>query len=199
VGSLKGKVDMSTVKKSMYCSTEAFQRFLFWLHPDQDLAQIHFHEILIKITKIFQYRGSDISKELADQTIYRVIEQIDTIVEQVCNPIQYIYMVANQVFDEDLKQVTTQRPASLLVEYEPDLLQVTQHLRERVECYLSQLSPEEHELLLRYYQEEKLFEQDKKKSSSHNQEDSLITKRKGTFQMRTDLNKYVFNKGYALK
>jgi hypothetical protein len=130
---------------------EGFASFLDWLSPERDRAGEAYERLRFSLQAYFARRGSPYADELTDETINRVIVNID---EPIANKMGYCYGVARNVFREslrkerthlDIDEVTIAAPAA-----EPENFS-----HECLDQCLSRLPAESRNLLLEYYREAK--------------------------------------------
>jgi hypothetical protein len=60
---------------------DGFDKLLGWLGPDRDSAGKKYEEIRLKLIKIFARRGCMLAEELADETMDRVCNKAQKIVD----------------------------------------------------------------------------------------------------------------------
>ena len=85
-----------------------FDKLLFWLDKDREVAGHKYESIRLKLIKIFHARDCHLAEELADETIDRVADRIDFLTQNyVGNPVLYFYGVAKRVFLEFTRKPTT--------------------------------------------------------------------------------------------
>ena len=140
------------MKKQPNLTQETFDRLLYWLHPDRELAGQKYEEIRSRLIKILVRRGCNCAEELADEAINRVVKKLDTLIATYAgDPALYFYGVAQNVFMEYVKKKPLPSPVleQPLKETDPD------DDYECLEKCLEQISPESHWLIVEYYQEEK--------------------------------------------
>lgn len=128
-------------------TNEAFERLLKWLSPNQDDAGKCYEELRRKLIGYFVYRGSRFPEDLADQTLDRVAEVLETRgTEFEAGPVAFTLGVARNIHRESLREKTkipleSVGPAS--EDKEDDF-------RCLDEC-LEKLPAEARELICRYY------------------------------------------------
>jgi DNA-directed RNA polymerase specialized sigma24 family protein len=144
--------------KERELTPKAFTRLLAKLDPDPEMAGEKYERLRRQLIKFFEWRGSFISDELADETLNRLARKIDEGEEIEKNVFAFSLGIARFVFREALKRPDNRRaPMQELdtvaapperVEEDDDLWVVC--LRE---C-LGGLSEENRELIIEYYQDE---------------------------------------------
>ncbi len=87
------------VKKEL--THEKFAKFLVWLNPNEEIAGEEYERLRFRLITFFSTRKCRFPEELADETINRVINKIET--EDVENKIAFCYGVAKFVFLESLR------------------------------------------------------------------------------------------------
>lgn len=94
---------------------EAFDNFLRWLHPDRDEAGRKYEEIRCKLIRFFTCRGCCDPEGLTDETITRVIRQIQPkTAEYKGEPIAFFYAVGKNVYREE-GRIRLPAPEDLLI------------------------------------------------------------------------------------
>ena len=132
---------------------ERFDRLLAWLDPDREEAGRKHEAIRKRLIKIFVCRGSNISEELADNTIDRVARKIETILPTyVGDPANYFSAVATNILHESVRKEKAPRvlpPVPVPTDEEKE------ELYARMETCMQKLSEFDRDLVLSYYQLEK--------------------------------------------
>jgi DNA-directed RNA polymerase specialized sigma24 family protein len=129
-------------------TNEAFERLLKWLSPNQDDAGKRYEELRRKLIGFFVYRGSGFPEDLADQTLDRVAEVLETReTELEAGPVAFTLGVARNIYRESLKEKTKFPPESV----SPAGEDKEDDFRCLDEC-LEKLPAEARELICRYYQ-----------------------------------------------
>lgn len=96
---------MPPPRKIHVLSPEEFDRLLFWLDPDRELAAITYEKIRWRLIAILAARECPIPEELADETIDRVARRVSDIADHYSgDKILYFFGVANNVHHEYLKK-----------------------------------------------------------------------------------------------
>jgi DNA-directed RNA polymerase specialized sigma24 family protein len=145
-------------RKERELTPEAFTKLLAILDPDQEAAGGKYEQLRRKLIKFFEWRGSFISDELADETLNRLARKIDEGEEIEKNVFALSLGIARFVLLENLK-----RPDNKRVEMkELAAVAAPQERREEDddlwavclrEC-LSGVSEENRDLIIEYYQDE---------------------------------------------
>jgi DNA-directed RNA polymerase specialized sigma24 family protein len=138
---------------------DAFVGFLSLLSPDPEIAGEKYEELRQQLIKFFEWRGSHIADELADETLNRVIRKIDEGEEIEKNILALSLGIARFVFMEyrrlpdnrrvEIEELFTVAAPLVRQEGDDDLWLISLK-----EC-LSYLSDEDRELIIEYYQEDK--------------------------------------------
>jgi len=126
----------------------AFERMLFWLNPDRDLAAQKYETIRRRLVEIFASRGFSDAESLADETIDRVIPKVEKVsAGWVGDPAYFFLGVARKILLEKLKP-----PPAVLPPPEPDAEETQQRELEDhcLEKCLARLPQEDRQLILEY-------------------------------------------------
>jgi DNA-directed RNA polymerase specialized sigma24 family protein len=128
-----------------------FHNLLRWLDPDNERSVERYYSIRRGLVKIFEIRGCWEAEEMADLTIDRVIEKVDSVADSFDgDPAAFFFGVAKRVFLEFRRQ-----PVS--IEYSQSFSPTTEGQEEPspyLDCLdscLAGLSPERHRLIISYY------------------------------------------------
>ncbi len=128
---------------------------LQWLDADEEKAGRVYETIRLRLMKIFYARGCQTADELADETIDRVVKNINNLVGSYeGNPNLYFYGVARRVFLEQTRKPQNRELPKNLIRIETD----TEELEKRDSCLtecLQKLPTEDSDFILRYYKGEK--------------------------------------------
>jgi len=144
-------MNISRENSTLFPTGESFEALLHWLDPDRERAGVRYEEIRRRLVRIFTYRGCLGAEYLADETINRVIRNVESARSFSGDPVRYFYGVANKVH---LEYVRT-RPANSVDSDEPKGLEQVRIEFSCLEECLSTLSPENRELILQYYERKK--------------------------------------------
>jgi DNA-directed RNA polymerase specialized sigma24 family protein len=88
---------------------DEFKNLLRWLAPDSDAAVEKYLAIRSGLIKMFEVRGAGEPEALADDTIDRVLQKLDSIADTYeGDPAAYFYGVAKFVFLEDTRRPRTE-------------------------------------------------------------------------------------------
>jgi DNA-directed RNA polymerase specialized sigma24 family protein len=151
---------METItRKGKDLTLEAFTTFLTRLSPNPEVAGEKYEELRRQLIRFFEWRGSRISEELADETLNRVMRKIEEGEEIEKNILALSLGIARFVFMEyrrlpdnrrvEIEELFTVAAPSVRQEGDDDLWLICLK-----EC-LSYLSDEDRELIIEYYQEDK--------------------------------------------
>lgn len=152
------------MKKDWVITEEAFDKFLFWLHPDRDEAGTKYETIRRHLIIILTCRGCADAEDLADETINRVIRRAQQMADTyIGEPTPYFITVANNLYLEYLakRQTRSELPLELPQPPEPDLEEEREY--ECLETCIQELTPASRNMLLQYYQENKQAKIDHRK------------------------------------
>src|ERR1051325_10973722 len=90
-----------TMKKDWELTEEAFEKFLFWLHPNREEAGRKYEGIRRHLIVILTCRGCAEAEELADETINRVIRRAQQMADTYQGePAPYFITVAHNLYLE---------------------------------------------------------------------------------------------------
>lgn len=133
-------------------SVAAFERFMNWLGPNQDLAGEKYESIRGRLITMFKARQCLFAEDLADATIERVARKLsDLTFGFTGDPALYFYGVAKKIYLEYQRKLSIDRRTSrclpLAVEDNPDLEELLSLLDEA----LNAIPKFDRELILRYY------------------------------------------------
>ena len=166
---------------------DGFDKFLGWLGPDRDSAGKKYEEIRLKLIKIFARRGCMVAEELADETMDRVCNKAQKIVDDyIGDPALYFYGVAQNVYLEYIKK----KPAQLILP-PPDPPEEKERRFTCLHNCMEQLDAPSRELILQYYQHEKKAKIDHRKDLAERLGISLNTLRMRAHRIKESLQKCV--------
>jgi len=145
-------------RKERELTPEAFTKLLALLDPDPETAGGKYENLRRRLIKFFEWRGSFISDELADETLNRLARKIDEGEEIEKNVFAFSLGIARFVFLETLKRPDNKRAemkelaafAAPPGPWEEDDDLWVACLRD---C-LRSVSEENRELIIEYYQDE---------------------------------------------
>jgi DNA-directed RNA polymerase specialized sigma24 family protein len=178
------------MKKNREINPEAFEKMLFWLDKDREIAGRKYEAIRLRLLKILNYRGCFQSEELADEVFDRVIGKVDEIAETYQgNPAFYFLNVANKIYLEYSK-----KPKSVELPENLAGADDEEGFRPHYECLkecLKTLSNDKRELIVSYYEEEKTAKINFHKQLAQNIGIELKQLHSRAFRLRTRLQKCV--------
>jgi RNA polymerase sigma factor (sigma-70 family) len=165
---------------------------LKWLDADADSAGKKYEMIRHRLIQIFYARGCHFAEDLADETINRVIAQIESINGNYQgNPALYFYGVAKKVFLENSrKPVFTELKDNM-----PQSFTDTQEKEMNDHCLekcLGKLDFDKREFILAYYENDKQAKIDQRRDMQKDLEISSQNLRLRAFRIRNKLQKCVF-------
>jgi DNA-directed RNA polymerase specialized sigma24 family protein len=126
----------------------AFERLLFWLNPDRDLAAQKYEAVRRRLIEIFASRGFSDAGGLADETIDRVCSKVEKVSDGwVGDPAYFFLGVARKIMLEKSKATSAVLPPP-----EPDADETERReLEDRcLEKCLVLLSQGDRQLILEY-------------------------------------------------
>lgn len=178
------------MKKNREINPEAFEKMLFWLNEDREVAGRNYEAIRIRLIKILNYRGCFDSEELADQVFDRVARKVDEVAPNYQgDPAFYFLNVANKIYLEYLrKPKSVELPADIPVSDDEEGFHP--HYDCLKEC-LKTLSGDKRKLILSYYEEEKTAKINSRKQLAENIGIDLKQLHSRAFRLRTRLQNCV--------
>jgi len=148
---------ITSTEKERELTTQTFTKLLAKLSADPEVAGGKYEELRCRLIKFFEWRGSFIPEELADETLDRIAWKIDKGEEIEKNVVALALGIARFVFLETLKQPEYRRAAM----EELSLFAAPPERRDDDDLWfvclsdcLRCLSDENRELIIKYYQEE---------------------------------------------
>ncbi len=139
------------MNKQWVLTQENFDKLLAWLDSDREQAAMKYEDIRQSLINIFTWRGCYEADELADETINRVTQKIQTLTETyVGDPSLYFYGVAKMVILEYHRR----KPLPPI----PPIVEKPENYESLYDCLdkcVQQLPPDQRELILPYYEKEK--------------------------------------------
>lgn len=170
-----------------------FNRLLAWLDTDRDRAVERYFAIRRSLIKLFEVRGCHIAEDLADETIDRVLQKVESIADDfVGDQAAYFYGVARNVLHEyarrpKIEQVTDDLEAPVNEENDDG------HELDCLESCLSKLLPGQREMIIAYYDFDKGQKTGSRKRLAETLGISMELLRIRTFRIRTALQKCVLS------
>jgi DNA-directed RNA polymerase specialized sigma24 family protein len=180
------------MKKQREINPEAFEKMLSWLDKDRDIAGQKYEAIRLRLIKIFNYRQSVNSEELADLTFDRVLKKFEeNAVPDEAVPAAYFCRVADFIYRENLR-----KPVSVELPDDIALDEKEEGFDPYYECLkkcLKKLSAEKHRLIIVYYEEEKSAKIDLRQKLAQSIGIPLKKLHSRVFRIRTSLQQCVLN------
>lgn len=175
------------MNKQWVLTQQDFDDLLAWLDPDRERAGMKYEEIRQSLINIFTWRGCREADELADETINRVTQKIQTLADTyVGDPALYFYGVAKIVILEYRRR----KPPPVIppaVE-KPDNYEL---LYECLDLCLRRLPADQRELILPYYEKEKKAKIDFRKEQARRLEIEPNLLRVRVFRIRAAVQKCI--------
>ena len=141
---------MATRKTQRSLTAEAFGKFLRWLSDDDEQAVRDYQVIRKKLVRYFIFKGCADPDTLFDKTVDIVAGKID-FCEGVVSQLAYCHGVARNVCRESKRGDRTVAMTRDFAANEPDESGVTEEELRCLEHCVSQLPPEQRELVARYH------------------------------------------------
>lgn len=137
---------------------EAFNRLLCRLEPGYSSPNGKYTHFRYKLIKFFAWRRCEDPEGLADETIGRLINNINAGREiHADNAYSYIYAIAVNLFKEYLRE--KKKNQQVFENLLPDYIQVSEAVRDCRRLCLQGLSEDKTQLLEEYYSDEKSREE----------------------------------------
>ena len=149
--------------KNKVINQQDFEKLLNWLDPDWEIAGQKYEAIRLRLIKIFKARGCFIAEDLADQTIDRVIQKLDEIIDVYQGtPAQYFYAVGKKIFLEYSRTPKMEELSPLMAEQKEEIEEDAE-IYKCLEICLQNLAEDQRNLILGYYQKDKRDKIDNRK------------------------------------
>ena len=136
----------------------AFERFLYWLGPDPETAGRKYELIRARLIMMFRARRCVFAEDLADATFERVRQKLtDLTVDLTGDPVLYFYGVAQKIYLEYQRKLTTVRWKLAAYSRETntynraDTDDQLEHRLQQLDVALNTISKSDRELILEYY------------------------------------------------
>jgi DNA-directed RNA polymerase specialized sigma24 family protein len=180
------------MKKEREINPEAFEKMLLWLDKDRDIAGQKYEAMRLRLIKIFDYRQSLNSEELADLTFDRVLKKFEEDAVPIdAVPAAYFCRVADFIHRESFKKpVPVELPEDIAIETEDESFDP---YFECLKKCLKKLSAEKHKLVIGYYEEEKRAKIDFRQQLAQSIGIPLKKLHSRIFRIRTSLQQCVLN------
>jgi DNA-directed RNA polymerase specialized sigma24 family protein len=155
-------------RKEKDLTPEAFAKFLAKLAPEPEIAGVRYEELRRQLIKFFEWRGSLVADQLADETLNRVVRKIQDGEKVEKNILAMCLGIARYVFKEHMRHPENRRVAieelsKLAAPPAPQKEDDDLWLINLKEC-LNSLSAEDRELIIEYYEEDKQAKIDSRKA-----------------------------------
>lgn len=142
----------SHISSAGWSSGAAFERFMRWLGPDEELAGQKYESIRTRLIAMFKARRCVFAEDLADATIERVARKLSDLTFRFTgDPALYFYGVAKKIYLEYQRKIMVEHRGSASSPsrdpIDPDLENMLSQLDEA----LSTIPKSDRELILRYY------------------------------------------------
>jgi DNA-directed RNA polymerase specialized sigma24 family protein len=155
-------------RKERDLTPEAFAKFLAMLAPEPEIAGEKYEELRRQLIKFFEWRGSLIADQLADETLNRVVKKIQDGEKIEKNILAMCLGIARYVFKEYMRHPDNRR---VEIEELAKLAAPQVHQKEDDDLWLislreclNNLPEEDRELIIEYYQEDKQAKIDSRKA-----------------------------------
>lgn len=166
---------------------EAFDKLLEWLDPDREQAGKKYQKIHTRLIGIFSCRGCADPEKLADETFDRVIEKIDSLLENYKGePTLFFCGVARNILKEDLKRRNILEPLTEHQQIECDDDQTKYDCLDR--C-MAELPAQSRSVILDYYEDQGLTKIRRRKKLAEEIGITVTALRLRVFQMRQQLSR----------
>jgi DNA-directed RNA polymerase specialized sigma24 family protein len=139
--------------KAWELSSGSFAKLMTALHPEPDSAGERYEQLRRKLVRFFEWRGSAIAHELADETLNRLVRKIDE-GEVIRDLSAYVGGMARLIWLEALKKQEREQEAFERLSASNQYAANTESPRS--ECFdfcLESLPAESRALILDYYRE----------------------------------------------
>lgn len=183
-------------KKDWTLTQEAFDKLLAQLGPDRDRAGDEYERLRGALVNFFEWRGSLLPDEHADETLNRVARRLDE-GEEVQDFSSYCYGVARRLWLEVAPEQAREMNLRAELPEVPDPRPRPEEQLEwerRLACFeqgLRLLPPESRDLLIKYYQAERRARIDGRAALAEELGITLNTLRVRTHRLRTQLEKFI--------
>jgi RNA polymerase sigma factor (sigma-70 family) len=179
------------MKKDWDLNPEAFDKMLFWLDEDREIAGRKYEAIRLRLIKILNYRGCFQAEELADEVFDRVNRKIDEITKNYQgNPAHYFLNVANKIYLEHSRKPKSVELPDNLTWFNEEEKDFQPHFECLKKC-LTTLPTEKRNLIINYYEEEKKAKINSHKQLAETNGIEVVKLHSLVFRLRTRLQKCV--------
>jgi RNA polymerase sigma factor (sigma-70 family) len=180
------------MRKDWELTEEAFDKFLFWLHPDREEAGKKYEDIRRRLIIILNCRGCAEAEDLADETINRVIRRAQQMADAYRGePVPYFITVAHNLYLEYVarRQIRLELPEELPQPPEPDPEEEREY--ECLERCVEKLTPANRDMMLQYYEENKQAKIDHRKKLAEKLGIALNALRIRAYRVRATLEQCI--------
>jgi RNA polymerase sigma factor (sigma-70 family) len=142
---------------------EAFDKLLLCLDVDRQEAGEKYEQIRTKLIKFFEWKGSLVPEDLADDTLNRVAKRIEE-GEVIQNLNAYIYSVAQNVLKEAWRAKAAHESVDNLLPQQIPIQSTSEEIDEEreerelrlncIESCMESLSAENRDLIINYYKDQ---------------------------------------------
>ena len=130
----------------------SFEQLLYWLSPDRDTAGRKYESIRSRLITRFKSRRCAFPEDLADVTFDRVARKLtDLTIRFTGDPLPYFYGVAEKIYLEHQREITTRRNCRSNALPTHDENPELENMLNKLDQALSRIHESERELILRYY------------------------------------------------
>jgi DNA-directed RNA polymerase specialized sigma24 family protein len=141
---------MAIRKAQRSLTAEAFGKFLRWLSNDDSQAIGEYQAIRRKLVRYFIHKGCADPDELFDRTVDVVVGKIDSC-GGILSQLAYCHGVARNIWRQSIRENRTVAMTGEFPSKEPDESGATEEELRCLEHCVSQLPPEQQELVTRYH------------------------------------------------
>jgi DNA-directed RNA polymerase specialized sigma24 family protein len=184
-------------RKERDLTPEAFAKFLAMLAPEPETAGEKYEELRRQLIKFFEWRGSLIADQLADETLNRVVRKIQDGEKIEKNILAMCLGIARYIFKENMRHPDNRR---VEIEQLSNLAAPPVHQKEDDDLWLvslreclNSLPEEDRELIIEYYEEDKQAKIDSRKALAARLGISLNTLFSRAKRIRDRLERSVMN------
>lgn len=146
---------------------QAFNELLCRIEPGEPFPAGQYKQLRHKLIKFFAWRHCEDPEALADETISRLVRNINMGEEiRAANPYSYIYAIAMNIFKEYLRE--KKKSQEVIKHWQPPGLSVAENVLDCRKFCLEGLSEDKVELLRQYYLDKNRVEMARSKGNSLN-------------------------------
>lgn len=168
------------------------ERLLDWIESDPERQGDAYEALRLRLMKIFYAKGCQNADELADETIERVTNKINSIAEKYeGDPRLYFFGVARNVYREHIRKPASNELPLHLAHSSADSEEIEKQDRCLTGC-LKKLTDAERAFILDYYKGEKSHKIQNRQTIMEDLDLTPQALRVRAFRLRTRLQKCVF-------